>query len=73
MSATEYDALMSVVEPLIKEGYQIVISKSETELPGYEGVVYRVTVMDGEIIITQAESGILCEALSDVFQSTPER
>jgi hypothetical protein len=35
--------------------------------------VYRVIIMDGEIVITQAESGILSEALSDAYQNTPER
>lgn len=72
MSATEYDAIISVIDPLIEEGYTITITKGKNWI-GYDGLVYRVTVMDGEIIVTQAESGILCEALGDVYQSTPER
>lgn len=71
MSATEYDALMSVVTPLTQEDYSIVIEKAYW--PDADFPVYRVIVMDGEIVITQAESGILSEALSEAYQNTPER
>lgn len=73
MSVSEREVIINTIGILTQENYQIVISKSETKLPEYDGIVYRVTVMDGEIVVTQAESGILSEALSDVFQSTPER
>jgi hypothetical protein len=73
MSVTEREVIINTIGILIQENYQVVISKSENQEFGYEGIVYRVTVMDGEIMITQAESGILSEALSEVFQNTPER
>lgn len=72
MSAVAYEAIMSVIDPLIEEGYTITISRGENWI-GYDGLVYKVVVSDGEVEVTQAESGILSEALSDVYQMTPER
>lgn len=72
MSATAYEAIMSVIDPLIEEGYIITISRGENWI-GYDGLVYKVVVMDGEILVTEARSGLLEEALSDAYLDTPER
>lgn len=66
-------ALLSEIDPLLEEGYTVTLSKSPVKMPDYDGLVYRVTVMDGEIVVTSADSGILSEALADVYSSTPER
>lgn len=73
MSETAYEAIKSEINTLIEEGYQIVISKSTAKWDHYDGTIYRIAVMDGEIEVAVGESGILSEAMADAYQDTPER
>jgi hypothetical protein len=73
MTQAAYEAITAEIDTLISEGYKVVIEKSSARWDHYDGLIYLVKVMDGEIIVAQAESGILSEAMGDAYGDTPER
>lgn len=70
MSGTSWESLISMVDPLIYEGYSIVIEQGE---PEEDFTPYLVKVMDGDRLVASGRSGYLTEALADAFGATPER
>lgn len=71
-SGIKWESLISNVQPLIEDGYEITISKSAE--PEYEGaLVYRITVTDGGRLVAEADSPELTEAMAEAYSSTPEK
>lgn len=71
----QWQALVSSLDPLLKEGYHITISRVNVPGDVYEDVWrYRVDIAgdDGTIIAT-GENYPLSEAMADAYLATPER
>ena len=75
MSAVQWESLMSNVDPLLKEGYHITISRVNVPSEVYEDAWrYRVDVTDDDgTIIATGESYPLTEAMAEAWVSTPEK
>lgn len=58
---------------LVWDGYTVEIGPGTKEDADGSIFTFRVVVSDGTEVITEAESHLLGEALSDVYVATPER
>lgn len=71
----QWQALVSSLDLLIKEGYHITISRVNVPSDVYEDVWrYRVDITDDDgAIIATGENYPLSEAMADAYLATPER
>lgn len=72
MSALSWEALISMIDPLVDEGYTVTISKGADE-PDLDFIIYDVKVMDGDKVVATGRGGYLTDALAEAYESTPER
>lgn len=68
-SALAWDALMSMIDPLLAEGYSILITRKE--IPEHDTWAYQVNV-SGTNHLAVGEGFPLTEALQDAYSGTPE-